>query len=63
MGCSDTNSNNCDPNYRGKVIVNDVELDVVAASVFNGMLHYGINRFEPNNSIVGWVPACLCEIK
>lgn len=64
MGAEDKNINNVNPEFRGKVVINDVTLNVINACVFNGVLHFGLCGYEPvhGEAAVGWIPAFLCEI-
>lgn len=59
---SATKTTDCVANYRGKVIVNDVELEVINTATFSGVLHYGIIGNDHGQNVLGWVPAMLCII-
>jgi hypothetical protein len=62
LGAKDIKSNNVDPYYRGKVVVNEVTFVVTGSLLIDDIVHYCIQGHDGPDTIVGAVPACLCEI-
>ena len=62
MGAEDKNINRIDPTYRGQVEINGEVLDVINSTVFSGILHWGLLGRIHGEAVVGWIPACLCNI-
>lgn len=57
-----TTETDCIKSYRGNVIINDVDLQVINTATFNGVLHYGVIGQDHGKTVLGWVPAMLCII-
>jgi hypothetical protein len=62
MNKTKTEIDDCVANYRGKVIVNNVDLEVIETATFSGILHYGICGYDHGKPCLGWIPAMLCII-
>lgn len=62
LGAEDKRVNGINPDFTGIVVINGAPMRVLRPSVFNGILHYGILGKIEGEAVVGWIPACLCEV-